>query len=108
MAAALPAKRTAARAALADARRGHVFRQNLCPGDHRQQQVLSLDRRIAEDRQDVQNDRRQQRVPDDRVRGFDRVGDPSRDNLGQRSDIGDIVGDVKSGERLGEKQREQK
>src|SRR5271163_3314288 len=55
----------------------------------------------------MENDRRQQDVPKDRVRRLDRVRRRRRDKLGQRSNVSDIVGDVKSGQGLGKKQQEQ-
>ena len=72
------------------------------------QQVVPFRRRIGGDRQHVKYDHRQEDVPEDRVGGGDGVGEGRRDNLGQGPHVGDVVADVKPGQRLGEQKREQK
>ena len=70
-------------------------------------QIVPLGDCVDRDRYDVQSDGRQQCVPENPVQGRDRVGDPRGNEFGERSLVGDVVGDVESAQRFAEQEREQ-
>ena len=55
----------------------------------------------------MKHDRRQERIPKDRVRERDRVRGRRGHHLSQRPFVGHVVGDVEAGQGLKQKQGEQ-
>ncbi len=107
MATALPSNSKPARAALPARGAAMLAGRTLVPVIIGRNRFCPLIAANARNRQNMQHDRRQERIPEDRVRGCDRIGGPSRHNLGERPLVGHVVGDVESGQCLSEKQGEQ-